>query len=143
MIFSFGGKEHQRIHIDVLGYETQTFDNFDDANWLSCRAKVSAGSFSGSFNLNLITQELVDFLNALQGLYSSLRGFAELQTLEEQIYLKIDGDGKGHMNLKGKVMDAAGIGNTLSFSLALDQTQLAQSIQELKGVTDSFPIRQA
>jgi len=53
----------------------------------------------------------------------------------------ITGDGKGHVELVGKVADQSGIGNELQFMLQFDQSQLEASIRELERITSEFPVR--
>ena len=63
--------------------------------------------------------------------------------MEGQLYLLFRGDGKGHMELEGKLVDQPGIGNRLHFTLQFDQSQLGVSIRELEEVISEFPIREA
>ena len=49
-----------------------------------------------------------------------------LGTMEEQLKLELDGDGRGHVTCRGEARDVAGTGNVLRFELALDQTQLSE-----------------
>ena len=86
---------------------------------------------------------MVAFLAQLRPLHETLRGTAEFSTLEEQLHLRVTGDGKGHMELVGEVADQPGIGNRLHFTLHFDQSQLAASIRELERVTAESPVRAA
>jgi len=143
MIFSFGQIEQERIEVDVLGYERSPVGEYSDDNWLNAVISVQAGGFRGKASATIITSELVAFLSELRPLYKKLNGSAEFVTMEEQLRLKLDGDGKGHIELRGEVADHAGIGNRLHFTLRFDQSQLATSIRELERVTSQFPIRSA
>jgi hypothetical protein len=55
--------------------------------------------------------------------------------------LRLTGDGKGHVELRGEVSDQAGVGNRLHFTLQFDQSQLRASIHELERATSEFPVR--
>jgi len=83
----------------------------------------------------------VAFLTQLRPLHQSLSGTAEFTTLEEQLHLRLSGDGKGHIELVGEISDQPGIGNRLHFALHFDQSQLGTSIHELEKVTAEFPVR--
>jgi hypothetical protein len=50
-------------------------------------------------------------------------------------------DGRGHVNLNGTIVDRAGDGNRLHFTLALDQTHLRAALCQLDGITAKFPVR--
>jgi hypothetical protein len=141
MIFSFGQTEHERIEVDILGYERAPVGDYSDDNWLNAKIHVRAGGFRGNASATIITSELVAFLSELRPLYEKLSGSAEFDTMEQQLNLKLKGDGKGHIELHGEVADQAGIGNSLHFTLNFDQSQLAASIRELERVTSQFPVR--
>lgn len=141
MKFSFGQSETERIEVDVLRYERAHSGDHDDNQWLTSQFRVSAGGFRGKVDAAIRTTELDAFLNQLRPLYRTLRGTAEFSTMEGQLHMLLVGDGKGHIELKGKVEDQAGGDNQLHFRLQFDQTQLATSIDELERVISYFPIR--
>ena len=139
--FSFGGEEHQRFEIAVLGYERDaTGDEYDD-NWLAVEISITAGAFRGRFSASIFTSDLTAFHEELVALYKAPNGSAQFRTMEEQVSLNLKGDGLGHIELQGEVLDQPGIGNRLSFSLSLDQTQVRASAQSLATLINAFPIR--
>lgn len=141
MIFSFGQSEYDRLEIDVLRYEREPIGEYHDDNWLTVRVRARVGGFEGTVEAAIVTDELTAFLAQLRPLHRTLRGTAEFTTLEGQLYLRLTGDGRGHIEMSGDLLDQPGIGNRLHFTLNLDQTQLGSSIQELDKVTAKFPIR--
>jgi hypothetical protein len=141
MMFSFGQSEHERIKVEVHGYERPASGEYWDDNWLTVDIRVQAGGFRGKAAATIITSELTKFLAELRPLYESLSGSAEFVTMEGQLSLYLVGDGKGHIELRGQVADQAGIGNRLHFTLQFDQTQLRTSIYELERVVTQFPVR--
>jgi len=143
MIFSIGQSEHERIEVDVLGYERAPVGEYHDDNWLTVQIRVRVGGFRGTVDAAILTDELVAFLGRLHPLLASLQGTAEFTTLEGQLHLRLAGDGKGHIELVGDVADQAAIGNRLHFTLDFDQSQLGASIRELETVVAAFPIRSA
>ncbi len=143
MIFSFGQSQHARIEVDVLHYERQPVGEYHDDNWLMVQVRVCVDRFRGTVDATFITEELVAFLTQLRPLYQSLSGTAEFTTMEEQLRLRLTGDGKGHIELVGEVADQPGIGNRLHFTLHFDQSQLGATIHELERVTSEFPVRKA
>ncbi|TAK94497.1 MAG: hypothetical protein EPO07_16630 [Verrucomicrobia bacterium] len=143
MIFSFGQSERERVEIEVRDYERAPVGEYWDDNWLNVEIRVSAGGFRGKAQASIITSELEKFLSELKPLYEKLIGEAKFTTMEEQLALRLSGDGKGHIELRGEVADQAGIGNRLLFNLRFDQTQLQKSINDLELVTEAFPVRQS
>ena len=115
--------------------------DYDDDNWLRAEVELTVGAFGGSFTFMPRTAELSAFLEQLIELNQSLRGVAEFVTLEEQVALRLEGNGRGHIQLTGFTQDKVGVGNKLSFSLELDQTHLQSAIRELKNVVETFPVR--
>ena len=103
--------------------------------------RVRAGGFRGKAAATIITSELTKFLAELRQLFETLSGSAEYATMEGQLNLRLAGDGKGHVELRGEVADQPGIGNRLHFALQFDQSQLGSSIRELEKVTSEFPVR--
>jgi hypothetical protein len=141
MIFSFGQSERERIEVDVLRYERALIGEYYDDNWLTIEIYVQAGGFEGKVKGAILTDDLIRFLSQLRPLYETLRGSAEFGTMEDQLNLKLAGDGKGHIELHGEVADRPGIGNRLHFTLQFDQSQLRVSISELEKITLQFPVR--
>jgi hypothetical protein len=139
--FFFGGEERERVEVAVHGYERATVGEYHDDNWLTVEIEVQAGAFAGRFQAAFLTDELASFLEELRILHSSLRGNANFTTLEGQLSLSLEGDGLGHIGLKGRALDQPGIGNQFRFHLSLDQTQLQASLRSLEGVVNAYPVR--
>jgi hypothetical protein len=137
----FGGQEHERLEINVLGYERAASGDYHDDNWLSAQVSVSCGAFRGMFPAAFLTAELESFRDQLAQLYEALSGSARFETLEGQLQLEITGDGLGHIHISGEAQDQAGIGNRLVFKIGIDQTQLQASVQSLASAMSSFPVR--
>ena len=141
MTFAFGHSEQERIEVDVNGYERAPVDEFWDDNWLRVDIRIRAGGFRGKALATILTWELTQFLSDLRPLVETMGGSAEFTTIEEQLSLRLTGDGKRHVELSGEVSDQSGIGNRLQFTFQFDQTQLRASIRELERVTLEFPVR--
>jgi hypothetical protein len=140
-VVSFGGERHERVEIDVRRYERAPTGEYFDDNWLSVRVAVAAGGFRGSFDAAFQAAELVAFRDQLAALYETLRGRAELRTMEEQLSLDCVGNGQGAIEVRGVALDQPGIGNRLGFTLALDQTQIGASLKQLEAILREFPVR--
>jgi hypothetical protein len=87
--------------------------------------------FHGETNLYLEADDFDSLLPDLRQLYESLRGNAEFKTIENQVGFRLTGDGRGHIELRGHLLDRFGDGNRLDFTLNYDQTLLWHSIAEI------------
>ena len=141
MIFSFGHSEQERIEVDVQGYERAPSGEYWDDNWLNIEVRVRVGGFQGKATASIITSELAKFASELRPHYETLSGVAEFATLEQQLSLRLSGDGNGHIELRGEVVDGAGMKNRLHFTLQFDQSELKASIHEIDKVISLFPSR--
>ena len=140
--FSLGGSERERVAVEVASYERGPLTgDYHDDNWLSVTVTVCVGAFAGVFSASFLTDEFVAFRAQLQTLHATLRGEAEFTTLEEQLFLKLIGNGRGQVSLKGRALDRAGYGNRLEFELEIDQTHLAVAIRDLDALIERFPVR--
>ena len=142
MKITFGQWEGEKLVVEVHGYVQDKYDNYYDANWMRVSMEIRAGKFSGNTDALFMTAELVKFAQQLRELYQSLEGTAEFKTMENQLNLKVSGDGKGHMKIAGEVRDDASLGNRLIFSFDLDQTFIKQSLNELEKIISTFPVRE-
>lgn len=61
--------------------------------------------------------------------------------MEEQLHLRLRGDGRGHISVEGVARDGAGTGNELRFALELDQTHLFSTMVQLSELLNRFPVR--
>src|SRR4051812_7690600 len=118
--WSIGFPEKERLEVSLApevaadcGYE-----------WLSARVTVNVGGFVGDVSMSLLFDELPRFKGELESVYRTLRGKAELQTIEGQLHIMVEVDNLGHVEASGKLLDAAGIGNELRFKIRFDQTVL-------------------
>jgi hypothetical protein len=140
MKISFGESEYERVEIEVLGYELESAaSSFDD--WLSTRLSVSAGGFRGEVGASILAGDLARLAGPLRRLYETLSGEAKFETIEGQLSLSFVGDGHGHVELNGEMRDQPGSVNRLTFTLALDQSQIAASLRELEDAASAFPVR--
>ena len=127
------------IRIELIGLSHESAELNWDKNWITGCVKLKAGGFSGEFNAEFMTMDFIQFQEQLEFLYNNLSENANLKTLEDQVEIKIIGDGIGHLEAECVVMDSAGFGNKLKFEIAFDQTFLPKIINQLKQITSKFP----
>lgn len=137
--FSIGGSEHNKVTVEVINYERAASSDYHDDNWVNVGIYVAVGAFSGRFAASFLTEEFVAFRAQLRKLYETLNGEATFTTLEGQLTLKLVGDGRGGVALKGEASDQAE--NCLTFQMALDQTDLPSALDGLDQIIAAFPVR--
>src|ERR1700737_4044313 len=114
--FSLGGLERERITVEVTQCERASTGDYHGDNWLNVTVTVCAGAFTGTFSATFLTADFVAFRNELRTLHETLRGDATFRTLEEQLSLKLSGNARGQIVLRGHALDRAGDGNRLEFN---------------------------
>ena len=127
------------IRIDLIGFNSPNAELDWDKNWIKGFVKVKAGSFSGEFKADFMTVDFESFKNEMAKLYYKLTGIATFYTLEEQVVVKITGDGIGHLKADCVVMDYVGVGNQLEFEINFDQTHIPKILNQLEKITTRFP----
>lgn len=136
--FEINGKGNL-IQIEVVGYNYLNAELDWDKNWVRGIVNVKAGAFYGEFKADFMTLDFVVFKNELEKLYDKLKGIATFHTLEEQVVVKVIGDGIGHLKAECVVMDYAGIGNKLKFEIDFDQTHIPRILNQLNRIVTEFP----
>jgi hypothetical protein len=131
MEIGFGHPERERIVIFIEVNQPSDFKGSLE-DWRKAEIKIQVGGFQAQVSLFLESSDFERFLPQARRLYETLEGEARFETIEGQIRLVLKGDGKGHINLSGKLLDSAGIGNELSFKLEFDQTLLKGSVSEVE-----------
>ena len=105
-----------------------------DEDWSSCNVTVQCDIWSGTLQWNAYRGELPRFADALHQLYQTLSGVAELQPLEPNIYLKVRGDGKGHITVEGKAVSPFTSGAYLVSQFDIEQTDIPKIVKSLRAV---------
>jgi hypothetical protein len=139
--FVLGGGERERLEVQLLGRERPDAFGVDDGNWIMARVDLAVGGFRGQFSCCLRAEDFAAFLPQLRLLEANLTGPAQFSTMEDQLGFEIRGDGRGHLDVRGHVLDQAGVGNRLAWSLAIDQTYLPQVIQAITRISTEYPVR--
>jgi hypothetical protein len=136
----FGGEQAEFLTLTVHGRSSPDASDYWDGNWLSCTAVVSAGAFHGTLDSLLRNEDLARFLHRLEGLTERLSGEAVFDTLDGWLDVRLIGDGRGHVEVRGQLVDAPASGNSLEFRFCLDQTYLTPLAAQLRAVLDLFPV---
>lgn len=136
----FGNPDSEFLMIEILGRSYPNYTDYWDGNWLNARVTLSVGGFKGLLGGYLRPEEFLRFREEIATLNNNLSGKASFSTMEEWFSIKLTGDGKGHLILKGQVRDRPGSENTLNFTIELDQTFLPEILKGLDKTINIFPV---
>lgn len=137
---TIGSARSEYLRLQPLRRSHPERTDFWDGNWLVVTLDVRVGAFRATFPATFRTTDFGEFRRQLAALHHTLVGEAVLETLEEWVSLRIVGDGRGHLEVRGSVTDEPGLGNRLTFVLPeLDQTQLPAMLDELDAMERAFP----
>ena len=131
MEISFGHPERERITFSISDDISEQIKKSSGQS-VTAHVQIQSGGFTGNADLWLDVSDFARFAPEVQRLYETLKGDACFRTTENQIGLVLKGDGRGHIDLSGRLLDRCGDGNELLFKLDLDQTQLKDPITELE-----------
>lgn len=142
MEIRIGHPEREFLSIYVSGRSHPHAIDYWDGNWLDAKVNLSAGGFSGTLYGQVRTTELVAFQKELLTLYETLSGTAEFSTIENWIFIRAIGNGRGHLLWDCMVSDQVGgaYGNILNFKLQLDQTFIPDILRSLEQIAVAFPV---
>lgn len=141
--FSISGSDREKLVVTVRGYERAVSGEYHDDNWLSVVVELGAGAFSAKFDAAFLTEDFVRFRDQLSVLRDSLKGEARFTTLEEQLSIRVAGNGRGGVTISGEAFDRPGGGHKLVFEYSLDQTILPPVLRDLDELVSRFPVRGA
>ena len=127
------------LRINVIGLAHPDAKEDWDRKWVKSKVSLKAGGFIGQFACDLMTSDFQQIKEQLSELYEKLDGIAIFDTIEDQIKIKIKGDGIGHFMADCIVMDSPGTGNSLEFELEFDQTYIPEMINQLENITRTLP----
>lgn len=135
-----GTLERERITLDVRGRGHPEADDYWDGNWLRTEIHVEVGSWRGRILDELRVDEFERFLPEVRRLHTELEAIAEFAAMDGRLFLRLVGDGSGHIKVEGEATDNPGYGNELSFRFELDQTFLPQLIRDLEDLLSEYPV---
>lgn len=111
--------------------------------WLDTDVVVTVSGFVGRVSTCFEVDDFAKFHTGLVSLYDTLTGIAELAHRERQLSLIVSGNGRGVVDVKGRVHAHPTHGSKLDFEFKIDQTYLAEPIRVLGGFIESHRERVA
>jgi hypothetical protein len=133
VVIAFGHPEREPLEISFTHTDLERWRRTPASeDWLQPRVLIRSGGFDGKVYPYLQATDFKRFLTELRVLWTELRGKATFTTLENQLHFSLSGDGRGHIHLRGRLVDRLGEGNCLEFSISYDQTFLGASIAAIE-----------
>ena len=135
-----GGSPPDALALTVYGRTRPDASDYWDGNWVSCTAEITAGAFRGTVGGSIRTDELATFRRELTDLYERLDGEAVFRTMEGWIDFRVAANRRGHVEVRGRLVDEPVAGNVLDFRLFFDQTFLPPVLAQLREAEERFPV---
>ncbi len=139
---------NESLHVNIGGLHIETInrqfsDSYDfwDGNWLNVKVEcVAPGSKITVQGSILRIDELESWKSECQVLYKSLKGTADLKTLEPNLNVHISAESGGHIKVEVDITpDHLNQKHLISFDL--DQSFLPSLINQIDKIIETFPIR--
>jgi hypothetical protein len=127
--FSIGYPEKERIELRLI--VTPANPITEGYDWIKALVCVELGSFKGEVQIQMCVSDMVRFKEQLEPLYQKLEGKAEFKTIEDQLYIQVEAEKLGHIQVTGYLLDNLSLGNKLDFEIHYDQTLLWHTISEI------------
>ena len=97
-----------------------------------CFLSVRSGAFSAGIVFYFEHHGLMSFVSALESVYQALVGEAQLKAEFEEPYISFEGDGRGHVWVRGRLLTTGPNFQTFQFEFDTDQTCLPPFISALR-----------
>lgn len=140
-VLLIGSRASEFLSVRPIRHAHPDSDDYWDGNWLEAEIELAAGAFRGSFRACLRTDEFIPFRDQVSALYENLNGESTFDSMESWLTIQIKGDGLGHFIVECQANDNSGGGNSLNFSLSIDQTQLPMLVSGLDKIVEQFPLK--
>lgn len=135
-----GRETSDHLCVTILGPVISMATDYWDGNWINVEIKLQAGSFGGKYKAQIRREEIHYFYKDFIDINRKLKGEIKFKTIEGQLAIIIKADGIGHFVAECSSQDEAGTGNILHFKLYFDQTEIPPILNQLKNVTEIYPI---
>lgn len=115
----------------------QNIERYDDGSGFGCLLSVCSDWLTATYRFYFEVHPMIQFISALEELDRTLKGEAVLKPMWEEQYVRIAGDGSGHIVVSGELLDHGGNEQRVSFRFATDQTCLSRLVADLRKAAQS------
>lgn len=110
-------------------------ERFDDGSGYATRLEIRSGWVSVDYPFHFEPQCLGKFLTALESLDRTLAGTARLKPLYEEQFVEFQGNGQGHITVRGELVEDGVRQQRVHFAFGTDQTCLRPLIIALRTIS--------
>jgi hypothetical protein len=135
--FRLGGSGSEFLDVRLIGRSEWT-DSVE--GWSDVEVCIHAGGFRAAYRASFMAEDFASFLDGLRQVWKTLAGEAVFRPFEEQLFLRVAGNGRGGVEVTGEAWDMSP-GNRLRFGLSLDQTYLEEPIRQLEATVAQMALR--
>ena len=129
------------LQIWIHNREFPTSEDYWDSNWLNttvhCGANNASVWVNGSILLNI---EISDWLDSLVKMNEQLSGEANLETLEQQLSVRLKAEQLGGVSMEVEITPDQ-LTQRHYFEFEIDQSYLNSLIESCRKVLQKFPIK--
>jgi hypothetical protein len=121
-----------QTNTDNPSFAFRNFARFNDGSGYGAKLSIRSGWISIEYDLHIEVHPFTEFLRKLRLLDHSLNGVARLKPTYEPQFIEFLSVGRGHILVKGDLMEHGGFGQRVQFSFQTDQTCLPPLIAALQ-----------
>lgn len=114
--------------------ELTDFTKLDDEGF-KCQLNLKSGPFSAEVEFWFDALSAKEVVNCLENIHENTRGEAKLSFRYEQPYIHFKGDGLGHIEVSGLLVEGPPF-QRLEFSFQTDQTMISEFLTELRDLAE-------
>jgi hypothetical protein len=107
----------------------------DAEGWVHATVSLELGAWKGRYAAQFHIDDFSHFASGVAALSSSLEGEALLSSMDGYLEVRLTGDGKGHVEVKGEAWDRPRWGTHLEFEFAIDQTYLSAILTSTNAIS--------
>ncbi len=139
----FGSPDIKLANVElwILGYEFPEMNDNDDSNWLNvvviCKSPNSHTIVEGSF---LQTYNLHSFLKEIEVVNNTLKGKAELASIEPNLHIELQVHTLGQIEMQVSITPDHMTENH-EYQFQIDQSYLSDVVNQLKRVLSKYPVK--
>jgi hypothetical protein len=123
-----------RTNAENTGLNLRCVELYRDGSGGGCLLEVKSGPFAAKVQFFFDAGPWRAFLRDLDALNESLSGEAKLGLDFEEPFIAFRGDGRGHIQVSGLLIEHSAHSQRLEFSFVADQTALAPFLSDLREV---------
>lgn len=133
------------VTLEIQGYESNETKNWNEDNWLSCKAQLYIGRWNFDFPFSCFTTDLSEFSKDMEALKDGVRNLTAFVPLEPDLQFEISYISSGEYRLiltsECKVRRDCEFNSSLSLALILTFEEVCLLADQAANCSAMFPQR--